>query len=84
MQKNAVIYRLCLEHGRRTKEDKIDYLAGIVLEKKIGDKVEKGEALAYVHTNKEEVIKIAIEELKIAYEIRNEKPEKYKHILEII
>ena len=69
--------------GRITKEDKIDSLAGIKLNKKIGDFVEKGEVLAYIHTNLEEVEE-AKKELRAAYEIGKNKPEKYKHILEII
>lgn len=39
--------------GRETMESKIDMAAGIVLNKKVGDKVLKGEVLAYCHTNKE-------------------------------
>lgn len=35
--------------GRATKEENIDYAVGIVLNKKIGDYVEKGETLAYIH-----------------------------------
>lgn len=65
------------------KEDKIDNLAGIVLNKKIGDRVDTGDILAYIHTNKEEN-KNAIEEIKLAYEILGDKPEEYKHILNII
>lgn len=38
--------------GRATMEDKIDMSAGIVLQKKVGDKVNRGEVLAYAHTNK--------------------------------
>lgn len=66
------------------KEDEIDHEAGIVLNKKIGDEVEVGETLAYIHTNKEEKIEEAIEKLKTAYTIGNTKPEKYKDILKII
>ncbi len=66
------------------KEDKIDYLAGIVLNKKIGDKVEKGETLAYIHTNSFERIEKAKEDMLESYEISKEKPEEYKHILGII
>ena len=40
--------------GRETFDDVIDMSAGIVLRKKVGDKVEKGETLCVVHTNKEE------------------------------
>lgn len=38
--------------GRATKQDIIDLAVGIVLNKKIGDPVEVGEALAYLHVNK--------------------------------
>lgn len=37
--------------GRKTKEDTIDHAVGIVLNKKDGDYVTKGDILAYVHTN---------------------------------
>lgn len=37
--------------GRETMADKIDMSAGIVLSKKVGDKVEIGDILAYAHTN---------------------------------
>lgn len=39
--------------GRMTKDDPIDYAAGIVLEKKTGDHVEAGDVLAWLHTNDE-------------------------------
>lgn len=39
--------------GRLAKEDTIDYSAGIVLHKKTGDKVEKGQVIAELHTNDE-------------------------------
>ncbi|ARJ40511.1 pyrimidine-nucleoside phosphorylase [Sporosarcina ureae] len=41
--------------GRATKEDVIDLAVGIVLRKKIGDFVKKGEALAILHANTEQV-----------------------------
>ena len=41
--------------GRETMEQTIDMSAGIVLRKKVGDKVEKGDVLAIAHTNKENV-----------------------------
>lgn len=41
--------------GRMTKEDKIDVSVGIVLHKKIGDYVEKGETLAEIHANRQTV-----------------------------
>ena len=39
---------------RIKKEDKIDKEVGFVLNKKVGDKVEKGEILGYIHANDEE------------------------------
>ncbi len=41
--------------GREKIEDVIDMSAGIILNKKIGDKVEKGELLATLYTNKDNV-----------------------------
>ena len=37
--------------GRAKKEDVIDFASGIVLNKKVADYVNKGETLAYAHTN---------------------------------
>ena len=41
--------------GRATKDDTIDYTAGIVLKKKIGDEVHQGDVLAVIHTNLNEI-----------------------------
>jgi len=70
--------------GRVKKEDSIDHSVGIILEKKIGSKVEKGDVLAYVHANSEEQAKTGVEELKQAYKIVENKIEEEKHILGII
>ena len=53
--------------GRIRKEDKIDNSVGIILEKKIGDKVQKGETLAYIHANEEEKGREASKKLKEIY-----------------
>lgn len=45
--------------GRATKESIIDLAVGIVLNKKRGEKVDKGDVLAYIHSNKEEKIEKA-------------------------
>lgn len=45
---------MLLGAGRATKEDTIDLAVGIVLRKKMGDRVEKGEPLAILHTNTED------------------------------
>ena len=49
------IAAMLLGAGRATKDDKIDLAVGIVLNKKIGDVVEKGEPIAVIHANSEEV-----------------------------
>lgn len=43
---------LLLGAGRERKEDKIDHAAGILIEKKKGDSVKKGDVIAYLHSNK--------------------------------
>ena len=45
------ICSLILGGGRETKESEIDLAVGIVLNKKVGDKVSKGETLAILHGN---------------------------------
>lgn len=45
--------------GRATKESEIDLAVGIVLNKKRGEKVNKGDVLAYIHSNNEEKIERA-------------------------
>ncbi len=55
--------------GRATKESKIDLAVGIVLNKKRGDKVEKGDTIAYIHSNNESLIEKANEGILKNYEI---------------
>ena len=42
--------------GRKTKDDAIDFAAGIVLKEKTGAKVEQGQTLAVLHTNRPETL----------------------------
>ncbi|MBU7217974.1 pyrimidine-nucleoside phosphorylase [Staphylococcus gallinarum] len=46
---------MMLGAGRQTKEDDIDLSVGIVLNKKVGDKVKAGESLLTIHSNREQV-----------------------------
>ena len=57
--------------GRETFEDVIDMAAGIVLNKKVGDKVNVGDILCYAHTNKENIDDI-LNEIHEAFEIVDE------------
>lgn len=70
--------------GRVRKEDKIDMSVGIVLNKKVSDYVEKGDCLGYIHTNNENMIEEAKEQLLNIIKIGEYKKEKIKTILEII
>ncbi len=71
--------------GRETLEDKIDMAAGIMLNKKVGDVVKKGDLLCTLHTNKsEKEYKPIIEEVKKAYVIVKEHVEARPVIHEII
>ena len=42
---------LLLGAGRNTKDDELDFSAGIILNKKTSDKVEKGEVIATLYAN---------------------------------
>ena len=69
--------------GRIRKEDEIDYTAGIILNKKVGDKVQKREKLASIYTNKEQYEEEK-QKLEQIIKISKEEVEKLKTILEII
>ena len=60
--------------GRETKEQAIDYSAGIILRKKPGDKVEEGDVLATLLTNREGSLKGAAKRYLGAVEISEEAP----------
>ena len=71
--------------GRETLEDVIDMSAGIMLNKKIGDYVKKGELLCTLHTNKsEKEYAPIIEDVKRAYVLTKEHVEARPVIREII
>lgn len=70
--------------GRVRKEDKIDDSVGIVLVKKVADRVEKNEVLAYVHANQEELGKVASQNVLDTYVISKNAVEKPKTILEVM
>ena len=70
--------------GRIKKEDVIDNQVGLIINKKIGDKVEKDEILGIIHANDENKLKNAIEELKQCFEICEEYVERPKIILEVM
>lgn len=71
--------------GRERKEDVIDMSAGIILNKKMGDKVEKGELLFTVYANDKDKLLKGAEEAKAAFDlgsIRTTPPSLIKRIIE--
>ncbi len=70
--------------GRKTKEDKIDFSAGIVLRKKTGDFVCEGETLAVMHAGNEEKLGAAEGIFLSALEFSSEKPVEKKLIIDIV
>lgn len=82
--KNIGEISVALGAGRTKKEDTIDPIVGIVLKKKIGDKVESGEVLAYIHASNEEKGKEAVQKVLNSYLITEEKIEKKSSILKIV
>lgn len=60
--------------GRKTKEDVIDYTAGIILEKKTGEEVKKGEVLARLYTNNADSLDESERMLLSALKFSKEKP----------
>ncbi len=65
---------LVLGAGRNTKEDVIDYSAGIILSKKTGDFVKKGEVIATLYSNDETKFTESENRLIKATVINPEKP----------
>nr|WP_207738249.1 MULTISPECIES: pyrimidine-nucleoside phosphorylase [Anaeromassilibacillus] len=61
--------------GREKKEDPIDYSAGIVLRKKVGDFVRKGEVLASFYSSEESKCRTAEQTFTQALRIQDARPE---------
>ncbi|MCH8558082.1 MAG: thymidine phosphorylase [Balneolia bacterium] len=66
--------------GRKEKTQPVDPSAGIVLHKKIGDKVKKGETIAVLHTNKQQQFDVALDLMNQAYSIAD-KPGEIKTLI---
>ena len=75
---------MILGAGRASKEDKIDFSAGIVMEKKPGDCVKKGDVLCRLHTSDVSKIPAAEQTFRSALCFGAEPPEKQELIYRII
>ena len=70
--------------GREKKEDLVDPSVGIVLTKKVADRVEKNEVLAYVYANDKNKLREAKARLQAIVKVSNVAVQKEKTIWEII
>ena len=70
--------------GRATKESDIDLSVGLVLHKKVGDKVEAGESLGTIHASSPEKAEEAAELLRACCELSDEPVERPAFIKAII
>lgn len=70
--------------GRKSKDDKIDLSAGIILNKKTGDKIEKGDLLGTLYYSDEKLLENAEKLFYNAIIIKNEKPSVLPIVLDII
>lgn len=69
--------------GRATKEDVIDMDVGIMLNKKVGDKVSKGETLAFLYNNLDNITEIK-KEVFDAFTLTSDKVVRQNIIFDII
>jgi len=74
---------MLLGAGRETKEDEVDHSAGITLKKKVGDRVEKGDVLCMLMTNRDNH-DAALLKAHEAYVVTEVPPNKVPYILDVI
>jgi pyrimidine-nucleoside phosphorylase/thymidine phosphorylase len=74
---------MLLGAGRETKEDEVDHSAGITLKKKVGDRVEKGDTLCMLMTNRDDH-DAALLKAHEAYVVTEVPPNKVPYILDVI
>jgi len=70
--------------GRVKKEDKIDNAVGIILNKKVGDFVNKNEIIGYVHANDKEKAELGVKDVIKTYIISDNKIEKNDTIISVL
>ena len=75
------ITSVILGAGRETKDSQIDFSAGIIINKKYGDKIAKGDTLATFYTSQKEKISDAEKIYRSALEIKNTQPKKIPLVL---
>ena len=84
MAERVGLVSMHLGGGRVTKEDVIDLSVGVVLHKKVGDRVEQGESLGTVHASDPEKAAQAAELLRACYALSETPVERPPFIKAII
>ncbi len=70
--------------GRKTKEDKIDFSAGIIFYPKIGSKIKKGDVIAELFTNRKDKIDLSKNMISSSIKLSDKKTKSVKLIKLII
>jgi pyrimidine-nucleoside phosphorylase/thymidine phosphorylase len=70
--------------GRSKKEDAIDPAVGIILEVKVGEKVDAGSVLCRLYYTKEDMVEEAADVVEDAFRISAQKPDERELILEVV
>ena len=70
--------------GRATKDEAIDPAVGIILEVKIGEKVDAGSVLCRLYYTKEDNVDEAAEMVEDAFRVSGTKPDERELILEVV
>ena len=78
------ISSVILGAGRTTKDDTIDYSAGIILSKKTGDKVKKGDLLCTLYADNQSLLEPAKEKYLSALKFSDKKPLEKPLVLKIV
>ena len=75
---------MVLGAGRERAEDQIDPGAGLVIERKIGDVVRPGDALAAIHTSREGAVEEGRRRVRAAYTIGPGVPPRAPVVYEVV
>ncbi|SDZ82644.1 pyrimidine-nucleoside phosphorylase [Pseudobutyrivibrio sp. ACV-2] len=75
---------MSLGGGRETFDDVIDMAVGVVLNKKVGDEIKKGEPICFIHANDESKIAYASDMIRKATSIQPEKCNHMDLIIDIV
>jgi pyrimidine-nucleoside phosphorylase len=70
--------------GRERKEDSVDPAVGVILEVKVGEKVEAGSVLCRLYYTKEDRVDEAAEMVEDAFRISAQRPDDRELILEVV